>query len=76
VHSHVRDAVGGAARLPPTEALAQGNPRVLPGAREAFLTGYTDALNQILVIGGAVALLGAIAALVLVHKRDFVRQGA
>jgi predicted MFS family arabinose efflux permease len=63
------------ARLPPAEVLAQGNPRVLGPARDAFVTGYTGALNEILVIAAVVAFLGAAAALVLVRQQDFVRHG-
>jgi EmrB/QacA subfamily drug resistance transporter len=76
VASSVRDAAGAGVRLPPSEVLVQGNPRVVGPAREAFLTGYTDALNEILIIGAIVAFLGAASALVLVRARDFVRQGA
>jgi EmrB/QacA subfamily drug resistance transporter len=64
------------ARLPPSEALAQGNPRVLGPAREAFITGWTGALNEILVIAGVIALAGAVAALLLVRSEDFVAHGA
>jgi EmrB/QacA subfamily drug resistance transporter len=64
------------ARLPPAEALAQGNPRVLGPAREAFITGWTGALNEILIIGGVVALVGAVAAVLLVRSQDFVAHGA
>jgi EmrB/QacA subfamily drug resistance transporter len=64
------------AALPPSEVLAQGNPRVLGPAREAFVTGWTSALNEILVIGGVVALAGAVAALLLVRSHDFVAHGA
>jgi EmrB/QacA subfamily drug resistance transporter len=76
VASSVRDAAGAGVRLPPSEVLVQGNPRVVGPAREAFLTGYTDALNEILIIGAIVAFLGAASALVLVRARDFVRHGA
>jgi EmrB/QacA subfamily drug resistance transporter len=64
------------AKLPPSEVLAQGNPRVLGPAREAFVTGWTSALNEILIIGGVLALAGAVAALLLVRSRDFVAHGA
>jgi predicted MFS family arabinose efflux permease len=76
VESSIRARVGAGVRLPPAEALAQGNPRVLPGAHVAFVSGWTHALNEILVIGAIVAGLGAVAALVLVRRRDFVRHGA
>jgi hypothetical protein len=79
VTSKITDALGpgaGGARLPPAQVLAQGNPNVLGPAREAFLTGWTGALNEILVIAAIVALAGAVAALILVRKEDFVPHGA
>ncbi|HWH96533.1 MAG TPA: MFS transporter [Baekduia sp.] len=63
------------ARLPPAEVLAQGDPRVLGPLRDQFVTGWTGALNEILIIAGIVALAGAVAALVLVRSQDFVAQG-
>jgi hypothetical protein len=56
--------------------LAQGNPRVLGPLHEQFVTGWTSALNEILVIAGVVALAGAVLALLLVRQQDFVAQGA
>jgi EmrB/QacA subfamily drug resistance transporter len=83
VASKILDALNasGAARpagehLPPAEVLAQGNPKVLGAAHDAFVTGWTGALNEILVIAAIVALAGAVAALVLVRKQDFVAHGA
>jgi MFS family permease len=78
VTSKILDAMNSAAptRLPPAEALAQGNPRVLPPpSREAFVTGWTGALNEILIVAAILALAGAVAALVLVRGSDFVAQG-
>jgi EmrB/QacA subfamily drug resistance transporter len=69
------DTAGGA-RLPPAEVLAQGDPKVAGPAREAFITGWTGALNEILVIAAIVALAGAVAAAVLIRGRDFVAHGA
>jgi EmrB/QacA subfamily drug resistance transporter len=68
---------GAGARLPPAEALAQGNPRILGDGpvREAFVTGWTGALNEILVVAAILALAGAVSALVLVRGKDFVTQG-
>jgi EmrB/QacA subfamily drug resistance transporter len=63
-------------RLPPAEVLAQGDPRVLGPFRDAFVAGYTDSLNELLIIGAIVAFLGAAASLLLVRQRDFVQQGA
>jgi predicted MFS family arabinose efflux permease len=83
VATRVADAVadGGRAgiRLPPAEVLVQGDPRVvgpLPAARDAFLTGWTGALNELLVIAAAVAFLGALASIVLVRQEDFVAHEA
>ncbi|QEC50623.1 MFS transporter [Baekduia soli] len=65
----------GSVRLPPPEILVQGDPRVVGPLREAFLTGYTGALSEILLIAGIVALVGAVGALVLVRRKDFVTHG-
>jgi EmrB/QacA subfamily drug resistance transporter len=47
-----------------------------PAARAAlahsYRTGFTEALTSILIIGGAVALAGAVAGFALVRSRDFV----
>jgi len=48
-------------------ALTHGHPGVL----EASLRAFASALNEILAIGAGLALLGAIAAVVLVRARDF-----
>jgi EmrB/QacA subfamily drug resistance transporter len=69
-------AAAGGVRLPPSEVLAQGDPRVLGAARDAFLTGWTSALNEILVIAAIVALVGAAGALLLVRAQDLVAHGA
>jgi EmrB/QacA subfamily drug resistance transporter len=62
---------------PPGEVLAGSGPSVLgPGRREEFLTAYTSALNELLLIAGAIALVAAVLALVLVRPRDFVAHGA
>jgi EmrB/QacA subfamily drug resistance transporter len=76
VASRIADHVSPGTRLPPAEVLAQGNPRVLGPAREAFLAGWTGALNEILVIAALVALTGAVSALALVRRTDFVAHGA
>ncbi len=58
---------------PSGDVLASGIPRVLgPGREQEFLAGWTDALNELFVIGGVVALLGAVAAFALVRQSDFV----
>lgn len=62
---------------PSGDVLASGNPKVLgPGRAQEFLAGWTDALNELFVIGGVVALLGALAAFTLVRQSDFIAHGA
>ncbi|MEA2390277.1 MAG: hypothetical protein QOK31_386 [Solirubrobacteraceae bacterium] len=50
-----------------------------PGARHSILVNYTSiftgALNELLLVGGIVALAGSIAAFALVRSRDFVASG-
>jgi EmrB/QacA subfamily drug resistance transporter len=61
---------------PPGAVLAAAHPGILgPGHRTQFLTAYTDALNELLLIGAAIALVGAIFTVVLVRPRDFVAHG-
>jgi predicted MFS family arabinose efflux permease len=72
----LNNAPGAAKLLPPAEVLAQGDPKVAGPAREAFITGWTGALNQILVVAAILALAGAVSALVLVRSSDFVAHGA
>jgi EmrB/QacA subfamily drug resistance transporter len=43
-------------------------PRIQAAAGDAFVSG----LNDILLVGGGIAVVGAVAALVLVRQRDFV----
>jgi MFS family permease len=63
-------------RLPPSEVLAQGNARAVPTPfHDAFLTGWTGALNEILIIAAVVALAGAAASLLLVRSKDLVAHG-
>jgi EmrB/QacA subfamily drug resistance transporter len=79
VSSKIAEHVGGRAgvpKLPPAEVLAQGNPRAAGPLRDAFLTGWTGALNEILVIAALIALAGAVSALALVRREDFVAHGA
>jgi predicted MFS family arabinose efflux permease len=77
VFAQVRAGDGVHVTLPPAQALAQGHPPGGGGAlHQAFLQGYTDALSELLAIGALVAFVGAVAALVLVHRRDFVAHGA
>ncbi len=58
---------------PPGEVLAGSGPSILgPGRRTEFLVAYTDALNELFLIGAGVALVCAVCAVVLVRPRDFV----
>jgi EmrB/QacA subfamily drug resistance transporter len=60
---------------PPGEVLAAGDPGVLgPGRHAEFLAGYTSALNELFVIAGIIALVGAVLTFALVRSRDFVQQ--
>ncbi len=62
---------------PPGDVLASGNPTLLgPGHEAQFLAGYTSALNELFVIGGVIALVGAVVTFALVRSRDFVAHGA
>lgn len=51
-------------------------PNLSPAAHDALLSsyrvGFTDAFTSVLVIGGAIALIGAICAFALVRSKDFV----
>jgi EmrB/QacA subfamily drug resistance transporter len=76
VSSKIAQHVPPGVRLPPAEVLVQGDPRVAGPVRDAFLTGWTGALNEILVIAALVALAGAVSALALVRREDFVTHGA
>jgi MFS family permease len=82
--SRIPAAVGSVAAHIPSQALATGNPNVVthgragPAAevlRDRFLAGYTDALNELFVVGAVVAFAGAVFALCLVRRRDFVASG-
>jgi EmrB/QacA subfamily drug resistance transporter len=55
------------------------SPAVPPGARAAVLanfeTSFTAGLNDILLVAGIVAFVGALGGLALVRQRDFVASG-
>jgi hypothetical protein len=51
---------------------AQGGPGAVSAATDAFL----GAFNEILLIGGIVALVGALVGVLLTRDRDLVAQGA
>jgi EmrB/QacA subfamily drug resistance transporter len=47
-----------------------------PGASAAIHVAFTSAMNDILLVGGIIALAGAMLAFVLVRARDFATYGA
>jgi EmrB/QacA subfamily drug resistance transporter len=60
----------------PAEVLAQGRPAVAgPGNREAYLTLYTGALNDLFLVAAIVAFAGAVLSFVLIRQRDFIASG-
>jgi hypothetical protein len=71
-HILVTDATGPLARVP-AEVLAQGRAPV-PGsaAHEAYLTLFTDGLNDILLVAAIVAFAGAVLSFALIRGSDFV----
>jgi EmrB/QacA subfamily drug resistance transporter len=76
-HILVSNASGALARVP-AEVLAQGRAPV-PGAaaHRAYLTLFTDGLNDILLVAAIVAFAGAVLSFVLIRGSDFVAsQGA
>jgi EmrB/QacA subfamily drug resistance transporter len=64
----------------PTEVLATGSPAVVgpsPAAREAYLTAFTSALNDLFLVGAVIAIAGGVLAAALIRSQDFVLpQGA
>lgn len=50
----------------------QARGQITEAANQAFVAGF----NTILLVGVAIAVVGAISALVLVRQRDFVAAGA
>ncbi len=60
----------------PAEVLAQGRPAVAgPGNREAYLTLYTGALNDLFLVAAILAFAGAVLSFVLIRQRDFIASG-
>jgi hypothetical protein len=60
----------------PAEVLAQGRPEVAgPGGREAYLTLFTGALNDLFLIAAIVAFAGAVLSFALIRGRDFIASG-
>ncbi len=60
------------------QALATGNPQVVPAAmRHEFLVAYTGALDTLLLVGALVCLVAAVLSAWLVRPQDFIAsQGA
>jgi EmrB/QacA subfamily drug resistance transporter len=69
-------AEGPLARVP-AEALAQGRPPI-PGAaaHHAYLALFTDALNDLFLVGAVIAFAGAVGAFALIRQRDFIASQA
>ncbi|HEY7619564.1 MAG TPA: MFS transporter [Solirubrobacteraceae bacterium] len=60
----------------PAEVLAQGRPEVAgPGGREAYLTLFTGALNDLFLIAAIIAFAGAVLSFALIRGRDFIASG-
>jgi EmrB/QacA subfamily drug resistance transporter len=60
----------------PAEVLAQGRPAVAgPGGREAYLTLYTGALNDLFLVAAIVAFAGAVLSFALIRGRDYIASG-
>jgi EmrB/QacA subfamily drug resistance transporter len=57
----------------PAEVLAQGRPQVAgPGGREAYLTLFTGALNDLFLVGAIIAFAGAVLSFALIRQSDFI----
>jgi EmrB/QacA subfamily drug resistance transporter len=77
ITSNVAEHAPPGTRLPSAEFLAQGRVKAVPPPlRDAFVSGWTTSFNTLLVIAALVALIGAISALALVRRKDFVAHGA
>jgi MFS family permease len=60
----------------PAEVLAQGRPEVAgPGGREAYLTLFTGALNDLFLVAAIVAFAGAVLSFALIRGRDYIASG-
>jgi EmrB/QacA subfamily drug resistance transporter len=69
-------ATGPLARVP-AEVLAQGRPQVAgPGGREAYLSLFTGALNDLFLVAAIVAFAGAVLSFALIRQRDFIASPA
>jgi EmrB/QacA subfamily drug resistance transporter len=69
-------ATGPLARIP-AEALAQGRPQVAgPAGREAYLSLFTGALDDLFLVAAIVAFAGAALSFALIRQRDFIASEA
>jgi EmrB/QacA subfamily drug resistance transporter len=68
VHQLAEAIASGGAKQAIGAVSAPFRPRIVSAAADAFVTG----LNDIFLVGVAVAVVGAVAALVLIRQRDFV----
>jgi EmrB/QacA subfamily drug resistance transporter len=62
----------------PSEVLATGNPAVAgpsAAARHVYLQAFTSALDELFVVGAAVAIVGGILSAALIRRRDFIESG-
>jgi EmrB/QacA subfamily drug resistance transporter len=60
----------------PAEVLAQGRPEVAgPGGREAFMSLFTGALNDVFLVGAIMVFAGAVLSFALIRGRDFIASG-
>ena len=78
---HRRSGQGDAGRACGRQAVQVGGAERVPAAHRAqahaaIHVAFTSAMNEILLVGGVVALAGAALAAVLVRDRDFVKYGA
>jgi EmrB/QacA subfamily drug resistance transporter len=60
----------------PAEVLAQGRPEVAgPGGREAYLSLFTSALNDLFLVAAIVAFAGAVLSFALIRGSDYIASG-
>jgi predicted MFS family arabinose efflux permease len=64
-------AAGGTQRV-----LRAAPPPVRPQLSHAIAVSFTSAMNDILLVGGVIAIVGAVLAVALVRARDFATYGA
>src|SRR5215213_11991607 len=72
VHELAEAIASGGSKQAIGNAPPQARGQISEAANQAFVAGF----NTILLVGVAIAVVGAISALVLVRQRDFVAVGA